>query len=822
MVRFFLKLCLRRTNFFVFLAIFSLISASNSLFQTIEIKSQDKHFVSGQLIPRDPEYRSQKDSLASLDLEQAWDQTTGDSTVIVAVIDDAFDVNHPDLQSNFIAGYDFVEGDSNPSPSPGDICEDETHGTNMASIIGAVGDNNTGMAGISWNVKIMPLRIGCRYNSSYEQRAIKYALDHGADIINMSYGGPKQFEYESELLSRMKSANVLFVAAAGNHHGNNDYAPMYPADLDIPNMISVGAIDDQNRLTHWSQFGALNVDIAAPGVDVLGINISNPNDYETASGTSVATAVASGVAALIKAKDLQDGLESLNATETRAILMASSNIVESGQGRLASIGGINAKKALDSINQQQPFPVIQSVSWNQETKVKNTVFDPGESGVLSFAVENIGKSATQVSLQVLDHDQKISFSSKVSDLGPLEHKKRVVVELPLQVLDFSGHHFFSFRVRLTSTTNAVQTSREQFFTIESGFLPQNEFVSTSLHENDFDEYKYFHSNTPSGAENIVFELAYDNVTQPIGLSVSNSSRPRVYYGLFGAEKYRIIGADRTRIGGFGVERLSLPLSEPGSFHLAVFSLPNVTTNRLTQQPFSLRTCFTSPSNGNQLPVVEAGKDISLAVGKKIELSGSASDPEGDLSLNWWDVVEGKEVKFDNPRSLVTTAEFLSDGFYQLRLNASDELCGYAADTVNIIIGDENDLENGLQILPPGYNAPLGGHVSTVVQGQIEGQFVESLRMYSAPMGVEFDEERNLLKWSDVGPEGEHKIRFSGRIKGGAEVKYGTMTISISKSNADENGFFGCSAQKAKANDPIFISMVLFSVLYLVSRSKKVV
>ncbi|MDH5219191.1 MAG: S8 family serine peptidase, partial [Gammaproteobacteria bacterium] len=596
------------------------------------------------------------------------------------------------------------------------------------------------------------------------------------------------------------------------------YAPMYPADIDLPNIISVAAVDGDNRLPHWTQYGAFNVDVAAPGVDIRSIDLANGRDsYRNVSGTSVSTAIASGVAALVKAKDLQDGLKALDAMDIKSILMTSSVPVTNAKGKLLSGGSINARKAIDFV--EQPLIVIKNASWVEESRIENGVFDPFESGVLLLTIENLWQSANSVTLEVVEHDEKLKLTSKYFDLGSLRQKEATVARLPMQVSALSGHQRFYFKLKLSASTNANQVVTERDFYFESGALVDGEFVSSSLHEDAFDEYKYFHTSSPAGAENVVFELAYENAEYPMGLAVAHAQRPKIYYGMFGGEFYRLQGADRVRGSGYGVERISLPLGGFASYHLAVFGLPKSFSALVSEQSFQLRTCYTTQNNLNVLPVVDAGTDITLAVGSGLQLSGGAHDPDGDISLLWWDVVTGKDVVFENPRDPLTSVDFAGTGIYELRLNASDTFCGYKADTINVIVGDENDLNSGLQVLPPSYSAPLGGHVSTNVQGQIEGQFVDSLRLYSAPLGVEFDEQEHILRWSNVGPVGEHKIRFSATSKTSSEIQTGHLTIMVSDNNSNGDTFLGCSLRGGNSRDPIFILMLLFSAIFLLGRPR---
>ena len=199
---------------------------------------------------------------ADINAPEAWDILQG-SSVIVAVIDSGIDSNHPDIAANLIAGYDFVENDNIPNDLNG-------HGTHVAGIIGAVGNNATGITGVSWSVKIMPLKVLDQNGEGaycYIIEAIDYAVQHNARIINMSFSGP---DFSQSLYDSIASyPNVLFVAAAGNEITNNDLTPSYPANFDLANIISVAATDQTDNLAYFSNYGLTSVDVAAPGANIL-------------------------------------------------------------------------------------------------------------------------------------------------------------------------------------------------------------------------------------------------------------------------------------------------------------------------------------------------------------------------------------------------------------------------------------------------------------------------------------------------------------------------------------------------------------------------
>lgn len=225
---------------------------------------------------------------ADIDAPEAWGSGTGSQGVIVAVVDTGIDVDHPDLKANIwrnrneipgngrdddrngcvddVRGYDFANEDGTVyDPEDGD-----QHGTHVAGIIGAKGDNATGIAGVNWDVTIMPVKaLGPWGGGDYEcAAAVVYAVDNGAQVVNCSWGGT---EYSRVLLAAFDYAaarGVLCVAAAGNWGANIDRDPHYPASFDSTAVIAVAATDDDDSLAWWSNYGADSVDIAAPGVDV--------------------------------------------------------------------------------------------------------------------------------------------------------------------------------------------------------------------------------------------------------------------------------------------------------------------------------------------------------------------------------------------------------------------------------------------------------------------------------------------------------------------------------------------------------------------------
>src|SRR6202011_3281402 len=248
-----------------------------------------------QVIPNDALYQAYQWNLRRIGMEQAWDLRPSAPDVIVAVLDTGVDLTHPDLRANLLLeqGYDFL--DDLPSPQ-----DDESHGTAVAGIIGAVGNNREGVAGIAWHVRVLPIKAlnsQGRGPDSAMVKAILYAADNGARIINISSTGTRYSAALETAVQYAQEKGALVVAAAGNT-GGSDNAVNYPAAFD--GVLAVGAIDDHDQLAPFSQRQSY-VALVAPGVDVPSTAWSGAGrgPYASQSGTSIAAPHVSGAAAIL-------------------------------------------------------------------------------------------------------------------------------------------------------------------------------------------------------------------------------------------------------------------------------------------------------------------------------------------------------------------------------------------------------------------------------------------------------------------------------------------------------------------------------------------
>lgn len=254
----------------------------------------------------------------------AWNLTRG-SGVTVAVLDSGIALDHPDLVANFwqngneqvdgvdndrngfvddVYGADWVRGDGTPD-------DEEGHGTHVAGTIAATADDGNPAVGVAPGAQVMSLKFldaEGTGNVGDAIAAIDYAIGKGVSVINASWGGPEYSAALEDAIRRAGDAGIVFVAAAGNDGADNDSGANFPASMNLPNLISVAATDSNNGLAGFSNFGADSVDVAAPGVNITSTVGEN---YETWSGTSMATPHVAAVAALLKSTEPGAGAASL-------------------------------------------------------------------------------------------------------------------------------------------------------------------------------------------------------------------------------------------------------------------------------------------------------------------------------------------------------------------------------------------------------------------------------------------------------------------------------------------------------------------------------
>lgn len=252
-----------------------------------------------QKTPNDTYYFSQW-YLSKIRMPEVWDRFTEQKSTVVAVIDTGVDYTHPDLQGKVLPGINLVNGDNDPM-------DDNGHGTHVAGIIAAVTDNGIGIAGITTNAKILPIKAGDKdgnFTVSAVVEAILYAISQNVDVINLSLGGYSSSNLPlmsiTDAIMQAYQKGIVVVAAAGN-----DATDEWTFPAAIPSVIAVSATATDDNRAKFGNFGSY-IDIAAPGTNILSTIITNADydnvkdGYTTESGTSVAAPIVSGIAALLK------------------------------------------------------------------------------------------------------------------------------------------------------------------------------------------------------------------------------------------------------------------------------------------------------------------------------------------------------------------------------------------------------------------------------------------------------------------------------------------------------------------------------------------
>jgi len=334
---------------------------------------EPNYYVTTRALPADPEFslqyglnnNGQTGGLSGADVSavEAWDINTGND-VVIAVIDTGVDYNHPDLRDNIWTnsgeipnngidddgngfvddyyGWDFSNDDNDP-------VDDMGHGTHVAGIIAARGNNNIGVTGVNWRAKIMGLKfidanqIGTTSNAI---KALNYAVAMGVRISNNSWGGGGYSQALFDSLVAANQAGHIFIAASGNNGLNSDdpaNSQHYPSSYTLENVISVTATDEFDTLGGFANYGSISVDLAAPGSKIRSLWLSS--GYFNLDGTSMAAPFVTGAAGLLLSIQ-----PSLTVREIRSAILNNVDPLPSLAGTTVTGGRLNLQKTLSSIN----------------------------------------------------------------------------------------------------------------------------------------------------------------------------------------------------------------------------------------------------------------------------------------------------------------------------------------------------------------------------------------------------------------------------------------------------------------------------------------
>jgi subtilisin family serine protease len=414
---------------------------------------------------------------------QAWDFATGDTQVVVAVIDTGIDYTHPDLADNIwsntaesangldndgngytndVRGWNFAGDNNNPMDVFG-------HGTHVAGTIGASGNNGTGVVGINWRCKIMALKFLDDSGSGTDSDAAD-ALHYVADLkrrgVNIrltsnSWGGGDYTTTLRDAIRENASLGILFMAAAGNSGINNDITPFYPASFTESNVIAVAATTSSDGLASFSQYGATSVDLGAPGVDIL--STVPGAAYASNNGTSMATPHVSGVATL-----LWNAWPEARLEDIRDAILRGTDLITALTEKTVTGGRLNAYKALqtlfrivhtpleDTFNSWADYPVSALIGpaifndTNQATLFWN---DDGSTNFTAVSLANISNTYFEAAIPA--HPEGTTIQYWLQTVSHSNQIVRVPSNAPLSSYRFSVVSPISLTI--TGSPSAIDT-----------------------------------------------------------------------------------------------------------------------------------------------------------------------------------------------------------------------------------------------------------------------------------------------------------------------------------------------------------------------------
>jgi len=294
----------------------------------------------------------------------------------------------------------------------GDPLDDNRHGSHVSGILGGVGNNGVGIAGVAWSVRIMAckfLNVGGNGSISDAIECMEYARSKGAQIMNSSWGSTSYSQSLYDAIAVARNSGIIFVAAAGNGGpdqlgDNNDTLPFYPASYDLNNIVSVAATDREDQLGSFSNYGLDSVDLGAPGVDIYSASIMGASDYELMNGTSQAAPQVSGALALLKAMHPGESYSQLISH-----LLESVDPVPALAGKCRSGGRLNLHAALTHA------PADLQVSPVSVLRFGGMTGGPFASHAGSFRLSNHGTD--NVSWTALSSQPWLTLSSAAGIIG---------------------------------------------------------------------------------------------------------------------------------------------------------------------------------------------------------------------------------------------------------------------------------------------------------------------------------------------------------------------------------------------------------------------
>lgn len=362
---------------------------------------------------------------ADINVGPLWTSgVTGSRNVVVAVIDTGIDWNHSDLKANLytnpgetgkdkngkdkasngidddgngfvddVHGWNFNDNTKNSS-------DDNNHGTHCAGTIGASGNNGIGVAGVNWEVTLMPVKFLSGSGSGTLEgavNAINYATKMKVNVMSNSWGGGGFMQSLADAIQGAREAGIVFVAAAGNDGADNDASPTYPASYELENIIAVAATDNRDAIADFSNYGQKTVHVAAPGVRVY--STVRGGSYASYSGTSMATPHVAGVSALLLSAN-----PGWSFKEIKDRLILTSDRVKGLRRKVAAKGRVNAYNAFHGIIPPNSDP--DNTKWVRQEKLLESAHPYADNTTQSFTINYPGAKFVRVHFEKVDTEAR--------------------------------------------------------------------------------------------------------------------------------------------------------------------------------------------------------------------------------------------------------------------------------------------------------------------------------------------------------------------------------------------------------------------------------
>ncbi len=418
-------------------------------------------------VPGDPFY-SEQYFHPLISSPAAWDVVQGDPNIVIAVVDNGTDWEHPDLAGNIwtnpgdnsangidddgngfiddVRGWDFEDEDNDPGPeTPSGELYPDFHGTHTAGLVAALMNNGRGVVGTAPSCKLMPVRTGLGGYIYWGIEGILYAAHNGADIISLSWGGAGSNPLEEDVINDARVQGSLIIAAAGNSGDTNEH---YPAAYD--GVMAVANTNANDVLALSSNHGSW-VSLCAPGEAILSL-VPTPNNghgYGHASGTSMSTPIVAGVAALVKSYH-----PTWNADQIYAQILYTTDDVSGKNPLYDGMMGTGRVNAYRAVAETAPGLQIVDLSFNETDGDFDGKLEPGESAELLLSLENNGSNTSDVT---------VTLSSSSSAISVTQNFWTVAAINSGEVVNNSSNPF-SIYVQSWAPTN---TEVQMIFNIES-------------------------------------------------------------------------------------------------------------------------------------------------------------------------------------------------------------------------------------------------------------------------------------------------------------------------------------------------------------------